>query len=189
MYSKTQSGWEKKAFLCFIVFCFHVNSLALSQSLYKEALLRKDGRSRQLWADFNASPVSLHLLGRIQCQLFGPLCILQSGFYCASRLSLPQKKKMNIKSQLKWPFRQSFRGMRRHDLGDVRMYQFNFSDLSEMFSNKRGAFFIENFPIQTQPRNVRKTLKLKLKEGKRNEFVQRRHIKWPQVWCSNTLQI
>ena len=54
---------------------------------------------------------------------------------------------------------------------------------------QEGSFFIENFPIQTQPRNVRKTLKLKLKEGKRNEFVQRRHIKWPQVWCSNTLQI
>ena len=93
VFSKTQSGWEKKAFLCFIVFCFPVNSLALSQSLYKEALLRKDGRSRQLWADFNASPVSLHLLCRIQCQLFGPLCILQSGFYCAARLPPKKRKK------------------------------------------------------------------------------------------------
>ena len=60
--------------------------------------------------------------------------------------------------------------MRRHDLGDVKMYQLNFSDLSEMFSNKRGAFFIENFPIQTQQTNARKTLKPKLKEGKRNDF-------------------
>ena len=45
--------------------------------------------------------------------------------------------KENHKESIKVTFLTIVQG---DDLRDVRMYQFNFSDLSEMFSNKRGAF-------------------------------------------------
>ena len=96
---------------------------------------------------------------------------LQSGFYCASRLPLQKRKKeKEYKESIKVTFSTIVK--RDEETWPVRRKNVPVSFFWSVRNvvKQEGSFFVENFPIQTQPRNVRKTLKLKLKEGKRNDF-------------------
>ena len=92
------------------------------------------------------------------------------------RIPPPPSQKKIIKNQLKWPFWQSFRGMRRHDLRDVRMYQF-FLSVRNVFKQE-GSFFYIKFSHSNTAKKCEENIKTKTK---------RREKKW--ICTKTTYQV